>query len=165
MSFPDPGVFQPVERITVGTVGPVGERVFYLQAMTAAGLVTLKLEKQQVVAMVEHLSKVLADLPPVEDPPTLDLLEPVDQLWVVGAMAVTPYDDDIDAVNLFVEEAKAEGEEGDSIGFRVTRSQLAGLVARGAELVASGRPPCPLCGAPIDPAGHACPRSNGHAAR
>lgn len=165
MSVPDPGLFQPVDRITVGTVGPPGERVFYLQAVTTGGLMTVKLEKQQVVAMVEHLGKVLADLPPVEDPPKLDLVEPVEQLWVVGAMAVTPYDDDADAVNLFVEESRPEGEGGASAGFRVTRAQLAGLVARGTELVESGRPPCPLCSAPMDPEGHVCPRSNGHAAR
>ena len=46
---------------------------------------------------------------------------------------------------------------------------LEGPQARGYELrrqiadvVAAGRPPCPLCGAPMDPAGHVCPRSNGH---
>jgi hypothetical protein len=31
-------------------------------------------------------------------------------------------------------------------------------------LVEQGRPPCPLCGYPLDPEGHACPRTNGHRA-
>jgi uncharacterized repeat protein (TIGR03847 family) len=30
------------------------------------------------------------------------------------------------------------------------------------KLVAAGRPICPLCHGPMDPAGHRCPRSNGH---
>ena len=30
------------------------------------------------------------------------------------------------------------------------------------EIVQGGRPMCPLCHQPIDPAGHACPRQNGH---
>jgi uncharacterized repeat protein (TIGR03847 family) len=30
------------------------------------------------------------------------------------------------------------------------------------EVVRAGRPPCPLCGAPLDPTGHFCPRRNGH---
>jgi hypothetical protein len=77
-------------------------------------------------------------------------------------MALTPYDDDADAVNLLVEEAVAEDEVGASVGFHLRREQLAGLVARGIELVEAGRPPCPLCGGPIDREGHACPRSNGH---
>ena len=29
--------------------------------------------------------------------------------------------------------------------------------------VQAGRPPCPLCGAPLDPTGHFCPRRNGKA--
>ena len=29
-------------------------------------------------------------------------------------------------------------------------------------LVEAGRPPCPLCSLPLDPAGHDCPRTNGH---
>jgi hypothetical protein len=33
---------------------------------------------------------------------------------------------------------------------------------RAARIVAAGRPPCPLCGAPLDPQGHICPRRNGH---
>jgi uncharacterized repeat protein (TIGR03847 family) len=31
------------------------------------------------------------------------------------------------------------------------------------EVVRAGRPPCPLCGAPLDPTGHFCVRRNGHA--
>jgi uncharacterized repeat protein (TIGR03847 family) len=39
----------------------------------------------------------------------------------------------------------------------------AGRLADLAEkLVAAGRPICPLCHGPMDPAGHRCPRSNGH---
>ena len=35
--------------------------------------------------------------------------------------------------------------------------------AKQAELiVAAGRPPCPLCGNPLDAEGHICPRQNGH---
>jgi uncharacterized repeat protein (TIGR03847 family) len=30
------------------------------------------------------------------------------------------------------------------------------------EVVRAGRPPCPLCGAPLDPIGHFCVRRNGH---
>lgn len=38
--------------------------------------------------------------------------------------------------------------------------------ARAAQgVVAAGRPPCPLCGQPLDPQGHLCPRRNGHTPR
>jgi len=32
-------------------------------------------------------------------------------------------------------------------------------------VVAAGRPPCPLCGLPLDPDGHVCPRQNGYRRR
>ena len=44
----------------------------------------------------------------------------------------------------------------------LTRAQAAALVRRGWDLVRAGRPACPLCGNPMDPEGHSCPRTNGH---
>jgi uncharacterized repeat protein (TIGR03847 family) len=41
-----------------------------------------------------------------------------------------------------------------------TRAQVRAMAARGVEAVAGGRPPCPLCEQPMDPAGHRCPRWN-----
>lgn len=41
-----------------------------------------------------------------------------------------------------------------------TRPQVRAMAARGALVVAAGRPPCDLCGQPMDPAGHRCPRWN-----
>ena len=41
-----------------------------------------------------------------------------------------------------------------------TRAQVRAMAARGVDTVAGGRPPCPLCEQPMDPAGHACPRWN-----
>ena len=36
-------------------------------------------------------------------------------------------------------------------------------LAQGAlKVVSAGRPPCPLCGLPLDTDGHVCPRQNGH---
>ena len=33
---------------------------------------------------------------------------------------------------------------------------------RAIQIVGQGRPPCPLCGLPLDAEGHICPRQNGH---
>jgi uncharacterized repeat protein (TIGR03847 family) len=41
-----------------------------------------------------------------------------------------------------------------------TRPQVRAMAARGAVVVSAGRPPCDLCGQPMDPAGHRCPRWN-----
>ncbi|MCI3949131.1 MAG: hypothetical protein K0R11_1065, partial [Acidimicrobiales bacterium] len=51
------------DRFTAGTVGPPGQRVFFLQADGGGQVVTLRLEKAQVAALAEYLAAVLADLP------------------------------------------------------------------------------------------------------
>jgi uncharacterized repeat protein (TIGR03847 family) len=61
------------------------------------------------------------------------------------------------------EEAEDEdGDEPDVLRVRVTPAAARSFVARASKVVASGRPPCPLCGQPLDPQGHICPRRNGH---
>ena len=44
----------------------------------------------------------------------------------------------------------------------LTREQAAAFAIHATRLVEAGRPPCPLCSLPLDPAGHDCPRTNGH---
>ena len=44
----------------------------------------------------------------------------------------------------------------------VTRAQLRVLARHGSQVVARGRPLCPLCANPLDPTGHICPAQNGH---
>jgi len=159
-----------VQRLTVGTVGSVGKRTFYLQARQDDQLVTLKLEKQQVGALAEALTELLADLPavgPALSDDTLELEEPVLAEWPVGTLRLN-YDSDIDQVVLVAEEATELDEDGEPVStggmvrLGATRQQVAALAGRGAELVSAGRPPCPLCGFPLDPGGHSCPRTNGH---
>ena len=79
---------------------------------------------------------------------------------------------------LVLVEARAQDEDGEAIDpdedddedddgpdllrVRMTAAAARGFVARAERVVAAGRPPCPLCGAPLDPLGHICPRRNGH---
>ncbi|MGH9003613.1 MAG: DUF3090 domain-containing protein, partial [Acidimicrobiia bacterium] len=44
----------------------------------------------------------------------------------------------------------------------ITLGQARAMASRGMEAVVAGRPPCPLCGGPLDPEGHVCPKLNGH---
>jgi uncharacterized repeat protein (TIGR03847 family) len=50
----------------------------------------------------------------------------------------------------------------DTLRVRMTAAAARGFVNRAVEVVAAGRLPCPLCGQPLDPQGHICPRRNGH---
>jgi uncharacterized repeat protein (TIGR03847 family) len=156
-----------VERVTIGTVGEPGQRTFYLQARQGQQLVTLKLEKQQVAALAQLMAELLADLPAPEGVSAgANLEEPVLAEWPVGAIQLA-YDSAGDRVVILAEEVATEeddapgGDEGVA-RLAITRSQAAALIAQSAELVTSGRPACPLCGNPMDPDGHSCPKTNGH---
>lgn len=152
----------PTDRITVGTVGPLGQRTFLLQARQGSELLTLKLEKAQVAALAQYLGKLLAEAPrPGHLPEDLDLEEPIEIAWIVGTLGVS-YLEPLDRFILLIEEAVADDEVGASARLGASREQVAALAIRGTQLVESGRPACPLCGYPLDPEGHACPRTNGY---
>ncbi len=150
------------ERLVVGAVGPVGERLFLVQCREGATLLTLKMEKQQVAVVADYLARIVKDQArPERLPDALPLEEPNEPDWVVGTIGVS-YDEAEDRIVLVVEERVEEGETGAIARLSVTREQAAVFAIEATRLVESGRPPCPLCGSPLDPSGHECPRTNGH---
>jgi uncharacterized repeat protein (TIGR03847 family) len=162
--------FEEVGHFTAGTVGEPGARVFYIQVAPVGGApVSLKCEKQQVGALAEYLSGVIADLPPTEPAQeSTELIEPVLAEWVAGTMSVA-YDETADRIVLLIEELVNEANldpdgpvpEPASLRMQLTRAQVAAYNERAVELVEAGRPPCPLCGHPLG-VDHACPKTNGH---
>ena len=151
-----------VDKFTVGAVGVPGQRLFLLQARAGAEVVTLKLEKLQVAALATHLGNMMRELPrPGELPGDLELDEPAEPEWIVGSLSAS-YDGALDRLLLVAEEAVGDDQEGAQARFSLTREQVAALAIRGTRLVEAGRPPCPLCGYPLDQRGHDCPRTNGH---
>ena len=50
----------------------------------------------------------------------------------------------------------------DFVRVRLSPAATATFVERAARVVAAGRSPCPVCGQPLDPQGHICPRKNGY---
>ena len=150
------------DRLCVGTVGPVGSRLFLIQCRQGQTLLTLKVEKQQVAAMGELLARVVKDQQrPGHLPEDQELEEPVEPAWAIGTIGVS-YDEAEDRVVLVIEELVPEGEVGAIARVSITREQAAAFTIQATRLVESGRPPCPLCGSPLDPSGHECPRTNGH---
>ena len=155
-----------VDAITVGSIGEPGARVFYLQAWSAGTIHTVKLEKQQVSALGGAIRELLEDVVVNEPPAAMpDLLDPGVPAFVVGAMALTVLDDETGRVTLVLNELVPEEELENAADARLGLSlaQLVALAARCEEAVEGGRPPCPLCGRPMDPQGHVCPKTNGSA--
>jgi uncharacterized repeat protein (TIGR03847 family) len=164
--LPSPDVF------TTGTVGPPGQRVFYLQVRDDQLVVTLRCEKQQVAALADYFDGLLEDLEPAPygvATGDLALTEPPVEIWTVGAIGVA-YDEPGDRIVVVLEEltdadldADVEDDDaapGASVKVRLSRAQVAAFVRHSREVVSSGRPPCRFCGLPVDPDGHPCPRMN-----
>ena len=175
--------FRETTHFTAGAVGEPGQRVFYLQLGDLERQVSVKVEKQQVAALAQFLRTLLQDLPAQSDPhPSTEFVEPAVAEWIVGQIAVgvdeadsqiilvveeivVEADDDLEDEDDEIAEAIAEllGErtsDGASIRAHVDARLAAEFVATADELIKKGRPPCRLCGLPLDPTGHACPRLN-----
>jgi uncharacterized repeat protein (TIGR03847 family) len=184
-------IFDPPERFVAGTIGDPGNRTFFLQARDGGRVVSVALEKVQVAVLAERLSDLLGELDrrgvphavPDDELPELGaaadddaapLDEPLVEAFRAGSLTLG-WDPDAELVLL---EARAQDEDGEAIDpdedddededgpdllrVRLTAEAARSFVARAARVIAGGRPPCPLCGAPLDPRGHICPRRNGH---
>jgi uncharacterized repeat protein (TIGR03847 family) len=168
----------PVTRLTADAVGTPGQRTFLIQAASGGDQVTLLVEKEQVRVLAERviawLPELAAERP--EDPDDvraaeageLGLSDPLEPDFRVGQLALT-YDPERDRVLLLATELVAEDQAEDlpaqeprEVRMWVTRPQLRVMARHGAQVVEQGRPPCPLCGNPLDPTGHICPAQNGH---
>lgn len=164
---------KPVDRITADAVGVPGQRVFYLQARKGNLLVTVICEKEHVTALalaVDHVLLSMAgnDADAVVEPDPvihrgMDLEYPLEPAFRAGQ------------VNLGFDQASRElvviayetMEEGDDTPpsvarFWATPAQMRAFSIHSQQVVAAGRPICAMCGQPMEPEGHFCPRKNGH---
>ena len=163
-----------VDGLGAGAVGQPGQRAFYIQARTEHTQLTVLVEKEQVDLLsteaVAFLDKIADKYPelPFDLPQTQSTLrEPTVPLFRARLIGLG-FDPERELVLLELRERSEEEEEvaddEDDEGYvariYATRAQVRAMAARGAEAVAGGRPPCPLCEQPMDPSGHRCPRWN-----
>jgi uncharacterized repeat protein (TIGR03847 family) len=173
-------LFERPSRFVAGTVGTPGERTFFLQATDGARVVSVALEKQQVAVLADRLEQLLDEVVartgtalPASASDTEALEQPIDEEFRVSAMGLA-WDGD---AGLVVIEAQAPAEDSsvaeqtlledveegpDALRVRIEPTRARAFVERARRVIAAGRPPCPLCGQPLDPDGHVCPRQNGY---
>lgn len=173
-------LFERPARFVAGTVGTPGDRTFFLQVADGARIVSVSLEKQQVAVLADRLEQLLDEVVartgtalPASESDTAALEQPIDEEFRVSAMGLA-WDGD---AGLVIIEAQAPVEdttvaeqtlledvdEGpDALRVRIEPTRARAFVERARWVIAAGRPPCPLCGQPLDPSGHVCPRQNGY---
>lgn len=170
--------FENADAFATGAIGRPGDRTFYVQIRADGKTISVKCEKSQVAAMAEYLRNMLADMPDTSntfDSSSAALQSPVDESFVLGSVGlgvdrpnmrmviqleemVLVEEDDEDIFDLL-------DEDDDDADSTVVRVQLTPAQARAfcdtADLfVNAGRAICKWCAAPVDPAGHACPKFN-----
>ncbi len=146
----------PVDFITVGTIGPKGQRIFHLQGGQGNQLVSLIIEKEQAWALSEAVRELLEDLdkryPDAEAQKALDLSrvdmdlrEPIEPVFRVAQMGLG-YDEDQDMIILVAQEAVVAEEDTDPtliepgvVRMWCNRDQMRLLSEHTMEVVKSGR--------------------------
>jgi uncharacterized repeat protein (TIGR03847 family) len=166
----------PVTRITAGSVGDLGRRVFIIQAHYGDEVASWVIEKGQAVALSRALPRLLDDVraeyPELREPlvaaePDLDLNEPLEPQFRVGSIGVgydrihdlvilTLVDADTENLDLDVGASSEGYEEPPELHIYTTRGQALLLGQQAEVVVTAGRPICPGCGEPIDEFGHFC---------
>jgi len=145
--------FTNPDHIIAGCIGPPGARVFYLQARQESEVISLRLEKQQVAALCEYLGGILNDLALA-----VAYEEAEDQIVLVAEEFVTPpegFDEDNTVAFDFDTDIDFS-----TARFRLTRAQVLAMITHANTVLNAGRPICQVCGRPMDPDGHFCPRNN-----
>jgi uncharacterized repeat protein (TIGR03847 family) len=177
--------FEGPDRFVAGAIGEPGSRTFFLQAREGERVVSVLIEKVQVALLAERLTQLLTQLraagagvpedPAPSDLDTAPLDEPLNPVLRVGTMAIvwdvedevvvvetrdiTEEDEDEEAADE-ADEDEAD-DETDVMRVHLTPARALAFAKRALEVVASGRPPCPFCGQPLNPEGHICVRRNG----
>lgn len=166
---------RPVDHITTDAIGPAGQRVFYIQAWKEERIVAVIVEKVQVQSLAVAIEQFLAelntkhvDLPNASadfDEEQMHIHPPVDPLFRAAEIGMG-YDAEQDLVALELREGVEAPETGNDdlhiARLWCTRSQIRSMANWGIEIASRGRPTCPQCGEPMDPAGHFCVKKNGH---
>ncbi|GAA0967346.1 DUF3090 domain-containing protein [Acrocarpospora macrocephala] len=179
--------YDPPDRFVAGAVGQPGARTFFLQARGQGRVTTVSLEKFQVAVLADRLDELLDEVlrrsggrAPVPAAASAELADmgplemPIDEEFRVGTMALA-WDPETAQVIIEAQEATAEDDEEEDPLFadpdrpapavlrvRISPALARAFSRRALDVVAAGRPPCPLCAQPLDAEGHICVRLNGH---
>jgi uncharacterized repeat protein (TIGR03847 family) len=160
----------PVDRIAIAAVGEPGQRRFFLLATGSGRTLTLGCEKSQIQALVVRLQQMLEaqSIEVAEAAAAGDAAEsPGEPEWQIGEMGLGYHE----ARRMFVLVAsqaavgesteETEASDAPSVRFWLSPDQVVAFSKQAESVLSAGRPLCPRCGLPMDPAGHPCPVLNG----
>ncbi len=165
-----------LSSIYAETFGEPGRRTFRLVLKAGAANISVWLEKEQLFQLGASLQEAVRRLSIEQQgghssPAGPEWSGEELSLEFKARQMLLKYETSGNAFYLEAHEGDGEASEQDSeqdrdeasVSCGLSVSQSAQLAEEAIKICAAGRPPCFLCGLPIDPEGHVCPRANGHA--
>lgn len=166
--MPNTRDFGPLSHISAEAIGQPGQRRFRLRAISEEGeTASLWLEKEQLAALGDAINTALEnegyryERQPLDDitpDPVFPLNAGMDFRIGQLSMGMNPET----SVVVLIAADGPEGGDSVAVTMEVDFRRAHELSRQIVDVVAAGRQPCPLCTAPMDPAGHVCVRTNGH---
>lgn len=161
--------FDEVELLSAFAVGVPGKRTFFLAAGEKNNWLRVWVEKEHLEALTLGIERLLfalsqenisypqeAEGQPLPDDTPSQL--PSAELELI--QMTLGYDQDRATIEILAQPLGSQEEDASEAFCRTTIAQLKKLRRQVKDLIAAGRPLCPLCSGPIDPEGHVCPRLN-----
>ena len=160
-----------ISRVEAVTFGEPGRRTFRLDLHSGPAFCSLWLEKEQLFQLGAYLKEYVGKLSAEEKAQESSPKEPgwgggeTTLDFKAGQMFLS-HDRETNSFYLQAHERETDEErpeeEAESVSFWITLDQATELAEESLRICAAGRPICFLCGQPINPEGHVCPRANGH---
>ncbi len=157
-----------VDAVDAQALGAPGQRTFRVRVQAGTNRASLWLEKESLAGLGRAISQLLADRSlargrPTTQPPAVEDFGEGDIDIAVARLGLD-FRAEPERVVLVADD-REDLERGNVPSFRMelTRPMALALVQSIPNIVAGGRPTCPLCQRPIeDGVEHFCPKTNGH---
>ena len=158
-----------ITQISAVAMGVPGKRTFFLILGQPGKWIRAWLEKELLEALALATDQFLASLareglyfPPETEPETEpdDVPAGLPSIELEIDQIALGYEREMAKLELAVHVLGPETEDRSELSFRLTLARLKKLGIQAGKICAAGRPHCLLCGGPIDPEGHVCPKSN-----
>jgi uncharacterized repeat protein (TIGR03847 family) len=154
-----------VLQVSPEALGQPGKRTFRILLQSTNASAALWLEKEQLSELALYLQQILASSttnPSDVTQPELESSGVADKIdFKVGKMSLA-HDTTHNTFLITAYDIEGPDEDRPIVSFWLTVRQGHDLAKDALRVCAGGRPYCYLCGRPIDPDGHVCPKANGH---
>lgn len=144
-------------------LGEPGKRTFRLLVEAERGTAVVWLEKEQLSSLAASIKSYLESLEKKgrERPEAREATNHPAFEFKATTLALT-YDEEHGTFGVLAYDEEDAAADRPTVVWYSPRTQAGRMAEQALEVVAAGRPTCPLCHRPMGPEVHVCPHHNGH---